>query len=537
MKRQRGFTMIEMLVMLSIVALLMVALVVFLLGSDDRRCRLEAERLAAWLQAASAEGVMSDGPVRAAVDLEAQKCTREVSEMSADIRAPLWKADEREVPFLVRRPVRAIQLTTSESERTDGIGWIVFTGRRTRGGVVILSLEEAVYSVVVPPDDQPVRVEKGRVDLPVRPEGPLFPGRERPPLAALGGDGPGSRLIGDPLPLPSNPDPEVPLVGNPPESPPDDPPEDPPVDPPEDPLEDPLEDPPVDPPGEPAGDPEVEAPDAGVEDTPDAALPADEEDPCSSHSECEQRVGRWGYCGPPEERDGQPEQRYCGKFPHGVSFFVGSVQVQEPHQIKSTVQSLINTQIQAGSFSLMVHFSGAPAELERPATAPRSLYLVQADQVGDEYVVSEVLPAAALSNAQWIPCGDSLCWQVAASTQGRFGLDALEIYLATNVGSCDYSPLTIATDVMVQVDPGSTGTATLRVTGALTPSDAAKFRARISGVEKSLRDILGEYLIPLTIDTNADGVADAWPFQFTGRATERTMSGDPANAVSNDPCP
>ena len=84
--RRRGFTIVEMMVVISIIGLLSAALVVFLLGSEDRRCRLEAERLAAYLQTASAEAVMRDGPLRVVVDLDEQKCTREISEVGADIR-------------------------------------------------------------------------------------------------------------------------------------------------------------------------------------------------------------------------------------------------------------------------------------------------------------------------------------------------------------------------------------------------------------------------------------------------------------------
>ena len=231
-----------------------------------------------------------------------------------------------------------------------------------------------------------------------------------------------------------------------------------------------------------------------------------------------------------------PEQRYCGQFPHGVSFFVSTVQVTEPHAIKSFVTSEFNKQIQNGYFSLMVHFSGAPAELERPGNSPRTIYLVQADQLGDEYVVSERLPAAILSNAQWVPCGDSLCWHVKASQQGRYGLDKLELYLRTNTGDCPYSPITIATDVVVQVNPAE-GTAELIVTGALKPEDARKFEANVDGDVKNLREIIGDFGIPVSVDTNRDNVADAWPFQFTGSGSERTMSGDPVNAADNVPCP
>ena len=183
--RRRGFTIVEMMVVISIIGLLSAALVVFLLGSEDRRCRLEAERLAAYLQTASAEAVMRDGPLRVVVDLDEQKCTREISEVGADIRAPLWCVDERDGGFVTRKPIRVSRLESGPANRSDGIGWIVFTRGQNRSAVLVVTLEESSYSVIVPGGDQPVQVQRGQLGAPEPPVAPTFPQRDRPPLIGL----------------------------------------------------------------------------------------------------------------------------------------------------------------------------------------------------------------------------------------------------------------------------------------------------------------------------------------------------------------
>ncbi|MBU0554106.1 type II secretion system GspH family protein, partial [Myxococcota bacterium] len=162
----RGLTLIEVLVMVAIIGLLMAVLVFYLLGDDDRRCRLEAERLAVFLTAASAESVMGDGPTRVAFNFEPQTCAREVARLKAGVSGGSWEPDATADPFTVRKPVRMTEVANAHGLLTAGTGWMIFNGQRVQGGVVVLTLNEAIWSVVVPNGPGDIEVKQGRVALP-----------------------------------------------------------------------------------------------------------------------------------------------------------------------------------------------------------------------------------------------------------------------------------------------------------------------------------------------------------------------------------
>lgn len=538
MSARRGFTMVEMLVVISIIGLLTAAMVVFLLGSDDRRCRLEAERLAAFIQSASAEAVMRDGPVRVEVDLDEQRCTREVSEEGAELRVPSWSADPRADPFESRKPVRVSEFSSPDGTRKDGTGWILFAGRRSRGAVLLVSLEEIEYSVVVPGGDQPVEVKHGRVAVPDPPAPPALPGDAPKPLVALSeggrGDGVGAGGGAGLPPEPAKNDLPVPQLPSntppPPQAAPEDmvPPEgfDPEavVDP--DPVA-PAAVAPADPevPQEPEPEPEEPEPE---EPEPDPPVDPTEEGQCEGNDDC---PGRWAYCPP-----AGVEPRTCARFPAGVSFYVNRIQVTEPNAVADFLTVKIQEQIDAGLFVLYVAFSGAPGELSKPADAPRDFYLAQAMRANNVTTVSPLLPSIPLRNAQPL---SELSWAVQAPQENAFG-KTVSLYLVNlqSNPSCDFAAVTVVANVVAQVTSADQpGRLRLTVTGALRKDDASQFKMNMSGQNRGLDWVLENANIPRVIDSNSDNVPDAWGFNFTGNAIESQLMGDPALAVGNDPCP
>jgi type II secretory pathway pseudopilin PulG len=88
-------TLIEVLVVVAIAGLLIGVLMFYMFPSDDRRCRIEAERLAAYMTSAWAEAVMRDGAARVALDLSDHTGIREVTRQGADITRELWELDRR----------------------------------------------------------------------------------------------------------------------------------------------------------------------------------------------------------------------------------------------------------------------------------------------------------------------------------------------------------------------------------------------------------------------------------------------------------
>lgn len=178
---RRGLTLIETLVVLTIAAILIAVLLTVLFPSDARRCRLEAERLAAWMMAASAESVMRDAPVRVVVDIGSGTVKREVARVGASFTDNLWEQDDKAEVFEVDEPVRidAVDSAASEDLRS-GTGYVIFRGEQTEGAAVVLGVEEVYYSVVIPPSGGTVEVVEGRKG---RPGG--NPGLDRT-LAAFG---------------------------------------------------------------------------------------------------------------------------------------------------------------------------------------------------------------------------------------------------------------------------------------------------------------------------------------------------------------
>ena len=72
--RSRGLTMIELLTVVALLALLVALVVAFMFPSDDRRVKQEAEKLAAYCEAAGGEAKMSEGAVRGALCQPAASC-------------------------------------------------------------------------------------------------------------------------------------------------------------------------------------------------------------------------------------------------------------------------------------------------------------------------------------------------------------------------------------------------------------------------------------------------------------------------------
>lgn len=164
---RRGLTLIETLVVLTIAAILIAVLLTVLFPSDARRCRLEAERLAAWMMAASAESVMRDAPVRVVIDIGSGTAKREVARVGASFSDNLWEQDDKAEVFEVDEPVRidAVDSAASEDLRA-GTGYVIFRGEQTEGAAVVLGVEEVYYSVVIPPSGGTIEVVEGRQGRP-----------------------------------------------------------------------------------------------------------------------------------------------------------------------------------------------------------------------------------------------------------------------------------------------------------------------------------------------------------------------------------
>lgn len=165
--RLRGLTMIELLTVVALLALIVAVLVTYLFPNDDRRVKQEAERLAAYCEAAGGEAKMSEGAVRVVLGFEEGRYSRESARMGARLTDLAWREDEKVKSDKVRAPVQIVAVQVADVGTLEaGTAWLVWEDTKTRGGVVVLKLNEAIWSVVVEPATGQVRIERGRATLP-----------------------------------------------------------------------------------------------------------------------------------------------------------------------------------------------------------------------------------------------------------------------------------------------------------------------------------------------------------------------------------
>ena len=168
---ERAFTLMEMLITLSIIGLIIVLLVITLRPSDDRRCRLEAERLAAYLSGAANEAKMRSGAVRVNFDFAGQgSAQRQITELQVESTQIGWR-DQGKV-HTIDQPVKLTEVETHlNGISTNGDqNFFLFRSSYTPGGVARLVLKKVMYSVIVPSNGEPPRVELGRGKLPPLPQ-------------------------------------------------------------------------------------------------------------------------------------------------------------------------------------------------------------------------------------------------------------------------------------------------------------------------------------------------------------------------------
>ncbi|MCA9541133.1 MAG: type II secretion system protein, partial [Myxococcales bacterium] len=442
-RRPRGMTLIETMVVVTIAALLITVLLVFLIPNDDRRCRLEAERLAAFLTQASAESVMRDAPTRVVFEFGENTGRLDAAKVGAAITSELWERAEKTPIHEIEKPVRLDTVDTAAMPGlTSGTGYVVFKGERTEGAVVVLALEEIAYSVIVPPAGAEIRVERGRA---TRPTGGTFERAPLPDLSAANRDKdklveslPGTGLLTGGSGLPSIP-PAVPRP-NPPAANNDRPARDPAPannnndvsnDPPVPKTPNPSTPVPSDPPKQPEPPPEA-TPEPQPEE-PNNQVPNITNRPCATDLDC----NRWGHC----------SGTYCVAEPTGPGRALRVRNIRNPASIiDATIASVINQAIADGALNFVVPLADA------------QLYLVQAERdendmrpvnaAGQNYLVNGqplTLPVYSNSDQPSYPIeasteDDQLECDLSRTCTGRYGLSSEQRYVELFIPSANYDP-------------------------------------------------------------------------------------------------
>lgn len=549
-RRSHGLTLVETLVVLAVAGLLMAILIAILLPSADRKVRLEAERLAAFLTAASAESVMRDAPVRVVFDIDQGKAVRQVAKLGADITSALWQEDEKAEAFEVDSPVAFDTVDSAESpQQTSGDGYLIFRGERTEGAAVVLGHkeEEVFYTVLVPPNGAEIKVERGRQGRPSGGGTPL--NRDLQPFAdamdtggklanmptgGLGGVNPNNLNLGGNNPtrtakrkskgLDSRPNTNPPAQADP-------------VTPSTNTGNDGVtpsapkpalnsaknEPPPVEPDPVPPPDPTPDAPPGGLGTT------------CLNDLQCGPADG-WAKC--------NTAFGVCEIDPVGRALRMTDISVTQPAdpQIRNIVESVLETQIALGRLHLLTYFDSG------------KVWLVQGERAGEQTTQNDALikrfrqvnsfpsyPGADLPSEGYT-CDENRRCEVAFELAD----EEIQIYIQKfdnpPVNTCNYSVLTLQVSVEVRVtiadDLSTTVTggaednqpnSYIRLT-ALLGTGAAR-NVPVQG--QTLYDLLQEE-IPLESaapddvgDINGDGQPDSWRFVFEGSAEAVSLAQPP----------
>jgi len=507
-----GLTLIEILVVVAIAALIIGVLLYYMFPSDDRRCRIEAERLSAYVTAAWAEAVMRDGAARVVLDFNDHTGKREVTRQGADITRDLWEDDKKGGVHQVQKPV-VIDTVATESVPTlqAGTGYLMFNGRRSEGGVVVLRLDEALYSVLIPQTGE-VKIQRGRATMPGSNQ---FQRPKLPDLMGYKSKGGKSSTSGFPsggLP-PSQPITRRPATRR----------------------------------------PRSRSRAKSAKNVKKATPRSDDFSPTPD----DYRPGSPDYPLPPKINPGfQPTPSPTPATPKpqvpnvpttpgtgtggggggpavvGRSYLLQSVEIDEPVQLKGVLESLLGDLIANGQMNLLLNVAAQTAERH---------YLVQAVRSGTRAAQGDQGESVELANYRQ---SDNFPTYRGESRPVAYGGgasivtfrpeaedNALILYIRDKrideeSQACKYQPLKLI-DVTVSLTATLLDdTKTITVQGSLRPSAARNFEVKTNEV---LEETLESYGVGFNTDTVNDGVDDSWQFIFSGNATRVSFGDDPTS--------
>ncbi len=550
--RSRGLTMIELLTVVALLALIVALVVAFMFPSDDRRVKQEAEKLAAYCEAAGGEAKMSEGAVRVVLTFDDGVYKREQARVGARITDLAWTEDEKMRAERVRAPVKiaAIQVADAGSLES-GTGWLVWEDTKTRGGVVVLQLNEAVWSVIVDPANGQVRIERGRAELPNAGKG-FKRTFARPELVGLtdgttvSPDELARALDSIPTSMPPPPpaDParsDAPATGGV-EAPPAVP-EDPPS------IQDPGTPPPLEPPLPPTEPPSAPSMDAGVNSGDAATTPPDPSgDPCENYN-CPPQHGMAQMCVVIPGEDSQDTPR-CVPDPRGHAYIgrnyrLGGflAEVPEAKVAEEYIRDLLNVRgykfhlvfpgegrrgakfdplrfpmhmVQGGRQISGDVFGGVPGL----TTASRALAVLDApEQGGDEEDAMSVWVV-------WPSTGSTADVQTGAMLRNQQGSFELTLPLTNSAGEPCFWRMTTVINIVAVMLPTS-GSNHKLVARLNTCLGGARANVRVA-TNLTLRQVLESLADPIC-DSNGDDVPDGWPIQINVDLKPSAFANDPSD--------
>ena len=502
-RQQLGLTLIELMMVASIIVVLMVVLMTYVFPSEDRQCRLEAERLASYLTRISAEALTSGSPARAVVDIPKSFVFRESTRETADFTQQLWQVGNRKLEHTVKEPVFVDSVDTeSVADQKSGRAFVIFAGSKTEGAVIVLAAGQAFYSVVVPPGNGEIRVEEGRSKAGRGLQ------RQKPSLPSMTGY--------SSTPTKS----DFPVVGMPPSVP-------------------------VVPRARPTNRNAPRARKAGKKSKKNDARSFDrgnapdiDSAPPTSKSQSSSSFGGGnsstagtnvtnstptGSTTPqtPTNNNQNCPNGNCMPPPDGRTFRLNNATVVEPEGLKPLLEPILNDLIAAGKLTLL-------ARLNRPSS-----WLIQATRKGDHYGNSEQFPSYR-GEPYPILCSAAHCstvWTPDTDDAHSLTLFIRNPDIDAESNECLYQPLDLV-DVEVSIEVSLDSSAMIDVRGVIRQSSAKAYT--ISG-QGSLYDVLEDNGVPKNADSVGDGLEDSWAFSFFGYANQVSFIDNPAANTEQRP--
>ena len=546
-----GVTMVELLMVIAIVALMATLLIVYLLPSDDDRVEREANRLATYLLGASAEAQMRDGAVRVVYDFADQRYDRQIGHIGARITLAVWEDDPRADAKNIRGGVRLTSVARhSIGAVHEGTGYMNWDASHTEGGVAVLELRDAAWSVVVEPKSGDISVRRGRVDVPEPPPGTLRPPflADLPPLGEpgqvpvglpvsdrpvdghnSGNDGPAVTDDGEAIP-----DEET---GNPTDGDPNGDGDDP------DRTDD--EGPQIEP------EPDlIDDLDAGVPDdasTPDAEVDATTPHTCSHDNDCTEPGYRCRIAV-------DTRARSCVLDLRGAAYRLREIEVVTPEPPVGTfLQLYLGDAVNGGTFNLIVKFGDLPPGRNGQIEAPRGINGIIVQGVrdgGNTYHQEHELPAFPFS-ATVDPSGcpaSASCLRLEPPSDDNHEKrhPRVDLFYFDSGLDC-WSPLSLNVYLRLQLTrefAGGSEMVNIQAFGYVSREAAEVFRL----TEQVQREIRNEFKIRVetlydflkgsiepNYSSNDDGHPNAWAINFLGPHQNVLVLGNPYANVNREP--
>ncbi|MBV72203.1 MAG: hypothetical protein CMH52_12825 [Myxococcales bacterium] len=222
----------------------------------------------------------------------------------------------------------------------------------------------------------------------------------------------------------------------------------------------------------------------------------------------------------------------CQLDPRPDVFVINTVRVTEPENSAGLLQGALQGIIGANQLNLMIEPGGYQAD------GTYRWYVGNGGLRDGAYDYLGRYPIQNFDGFWRQPVEGDRYWTMENDTPFILNVPAGQVQTAEGVISC-MTAFNVTVEISIVPSSDEMGNPRLEMTlsGYLLESDARTVNFLFNGVEVSLTSLLE--MTDLNIDTDGDGIPDAYPFDFSGTASAITFVGDPPamDGSNRDPQP